>query len=67
MNDCNYCGTKNINRFSIYNNMKNLIDYRTDHNIVYDCICQVDILMYVDPRLGIHTAIKNIKGISPRT
>ena len=47
--------------------MKNLIDYRTDHNIVYDCICQVDILMYVDPRLGIHTAIKNIKGISPRT
>lgn len=47
--------------------MKNLIDYRTDHNSVYDCICHVDILMYVDPQLDIHTAIKNLKGISTRT
>ena len=47
--------------------MENLIDYRTDHNIVYACICQVDILMYVNYQLGIYIAIKNVKDISSRT
>ena len=47
--------------------MKNLIDYRTDHNIVYDCICHVDILMYVESQHGIHNAIRNLKGLSLRT
>lgn len=34
---------------------------------MYDCICHVDILMYVDPQHGIHTSIRNLKGISSRT
>jgi len=98
-------------KFRLYNNnMKSLIEYKINHNIVYACtyhviFCpkyrrsvlvdgvderlkviiykeaeemnitirelevmpnHVHILNDVDPQFGIHTAIKNLKGISSR-
>ena len=43
-----------------------MIDYRTDHNIEYDCIYHDDTLIDVDHQIGIHTAIKNFNGISSK-